>query len=338
MKISSECFKDGELIRFIEAQGKVDCCDFSGKKQVRTIELEELKDFLLALISLYEPVSEGGLSIEDCLEKYTPIFSSKDIAGKVMAHMTEEPKQAPRSYTLKSSLINDSYSWGKTKHSVKSEYRFFTSMREYIEPFLPVYETSLPIGKILYRARLTPPTQEGKVEGLSKQKMGAPPCDKASSGRANPAGISYLYLCGDEITPLYEIRSNKGDIATLGSFEVKTELKIFDFNKTPSYFKLFGEYSEIEGIFLSHKLLREVEDDMSKPKRSTDSELEYIPTQYICEFLKLKEYDGVCFHSSLKSDGINIVLFNPENAACVETKLVKILNVDILYEDLSPPN
>lgn len=337
MKISSECFKDGELIRFIEAQGEVDCCDFSGKKQVRTIELEELKDFLLALISLYEPVSEGGLSIEDCLEKYTPIFSSKDIAGKVMAHMTEEPKQAPQSYTLKSSLTNDSYSWGKTKHSVKSEYRFFTSMHKYIEPFLPVYETYLPIGKILYRARLTP-AKEGKVEGFSKQDMGAPPCDNASSGRANPAGISYLYLCDDKMTPLYEIRSNREDIATLGSFTVKTELKIFDFSKTPSYFKLFGEDTEIEDIFLSHKLLREVGKDMSKPKRSTDSELEYIPTQYICEFLKLKKYDGVCFHSSLKSGGVNIVLFKTENVDCVETKLVKILNVDISYEDLSPTN
>lgn len=45
-----------------------------------------------------------------------------------------------------------------------------------------------------------------KFKGYNNLESGAPPKEYASAGRANPKFIPYLYLCEDEITPVYEVR------------------------------------------------------------------------------------------------------------------------------------
>ena len=61
----------------------------------------------------------------------------------------------------------------------------------------------------------------------------------------------------------------------------------------------------------------------SKPVKSGDDTLDYIPTQYISEYVKNLNYDGIVYRSSLtpelddsdhdsdaEIDGYNIVVFN----------------------------
>lgn len=70
--------------------------------------------------------------------------------------------------------------------------------------------------------------------------------------------------------------------------------------------------------------------DLSKPLRRYDSEIEYVPTQLICEFCK--EYvhaDGICFKSSLYPGGVNYVLFDPKAADCVSVESHEIGTIDI---------
>lgn len=64
--------------------------------------------------------------------------------------------------------------------------------------------------------------------------------------------------------------------------------------------------------------------------RRYDSELEYVPTQFICEFIKVYTgVHGIKFKSSLHAPGNNFVIFDKEIMECIEVNQVKIKSVDI---------
>jgi hypothetical protein len=63
-----------------------------------------------------------------------------------------------------------------------------------------------PIDKntILFRSRIN---DNGVITPFPKDKMGAPPTEWATAGRANPQGIPFLYLSDAPETTFYEIRA-----------------------------------------------------------------------------------------------------------------------------------
>ena len=63
--------------------------------------------------------------------------------------------------------------------------------------------------------------------------------------------------------------------------------------------------------------------------RRYDTELEYVPTQLICEYCKLNGIDGIRFESSLHKGGINVVLFDAHSAECISVESKEIKNVRI---------
>ena len=77
------------------------------------------------------------------------------------------------------------------------------------------------------------------------------------------------------------------------------------------------------------KILEAIRYDLSKPLRRYDTELEYIPTQLICEYCKRNNADGICFNSSLHSGGVNYVLFNPDDAKCTSVVSREIKSIQI---------
>ena len=77
-----------------------------------------------------------------------------------------------------------------------------------------------------------------------------------------------------------------------------------------------------------------ISSDLSKPLRSFDSELEYIPTQYICEYFKYIGADGIMFKSSLRQNGKNLVLFYPNKATCVNVLPYEINKIFIECKDV----
>ena len=50
------------------------------------------------------------------------------------------------------------------------------------------------------------------------------------------------------------------------------------------------------------------------PTRPNENPLEYVPTQYLCEFVKSLGVGGIRYRSSLRPEGWNIVLFDPTRA------------------------
>jgi hypothetical protein len=61
-------------------------------------------------------------------------------------------------------------------------------------------------------------------------------------------------------------------------------------------------------------LLRSLGRALAEPVRPDDSALEYVPTQYLSEVIRVAGYDGMCFESALDPDGTNVVIFDPANA------------------------
>jgi hypothetical protein len=150
-----------------------------------------------------------------------------------------------------------------------------------------------------------------------------------SEGRANPKGIPYLYLCKDIETTFYETRASYLDYISIGIFKASKSniLKIVDFTK---HLSPFNNATDIIS-FSKGKILRDIiSKDLSKPLHRFDSELEYIPTQFICEFIRyFYDVDGIQFFSSLRKGGVNVVLFNEDKVVCSTVELHQISDVDI---------
>ncbi len=58
--------------------------------------------------------------------------------------------------------------------------------------------------------------------------LGAPPKRIASHGRANPAGIPYLYLGSSPVVAISEIRPHTGERACVADFTTPVDLKLTD--------------------------------------------------------------------------------------------------------------
>ena len=68
---------------------------------------------------------------------------------------------------------------------------------------------------------------------------------------------------------------------------------------------------------------------MAQPLRRFDSELDYLPTQYICEYIKFIGFDGVEYGSAMNKGGINIAIFDDSKFECVDLEVVEIKKIEI---------
>lgn len=86
--------------------------------------------------------------------------------------------------------------------------------------------------------------------------MGCPEKGKATAGRANPLGIPYLYLCKDEKTTYYEVRSVYLDKLSIGKFKIQRDLRIVDFNSKSSLFLSFDGTNTLSDTVVKKRFLR----------------------------------------------------------------------------------
>lgn len=331
IKICANCFQDEELKRYISTSSSKEtgicaCCG----AQSELIDLKEILDFFIELLSLFT-IDEDGKNIIQVIQDDWNIFYSDACAKKILAVVLQNTKNSTISLINKVSYIAEikeiSQIWNKLKKEVKEDTRYFANLNDfdwsnYLEP-----NTEIKKGTFLFRARIIP---EGKSY-LSRKDMGTPPKEKASSGRANPLGIPYLYLCDNIDTTYYEIRAVYLDRVAIGNFKVNRDLQIVDFNSRINLFYSFLSDSNKSMIeVVKHNLLiNEISKDLSRPLRRFDTELEYIPTQLICEYCKLNNADGIRFKSSLHQKGMNIVLFNSQDARCTKVSKTIVSNVVI---------
>ncbi len=219
-------------------------------------------------------------------------------------------------------------SWKQFSELIKHTNRFFSSKfnTDVFASFLNMSLKNYSEGTCFYRARITP-----NSKGFMCEEMFAPPVDKRTAGRVNPDGIGVLYLSSDEKTVLNEARVNAYDYVTIGKFKNTKPIKVVNLSGISKISPfLYEDYFEC--FALNRNVFKEMAHEIAKPLRRRDGPLEYLPTQYISEFVKSQGYDGVEFESTLREGGINLALFDESLVECTDVKTVEVIKVDYIIE------
>ncbi len=172
---------------------------------------------------------------------------------------------------------------------------------------LNVYKNSPEIQSIVERL------QSG-FQGFDAMGSSAPPSDKASPGRCNLQGVSYLYTALDEHTAVAEIRPHFQDIISIAELKPVRPLRLVSFYYDPEAI-VYGENS------LFNCIQREY------ARQNRDKTGNYTVTQYITAFIEHLGYDGLCFRSSLVKEGTNYVIFNSQDCTVLSSKLCYLSEV-----------
>ncbi len=337
--VCKNCFADNELIGFITSQNTIDNCDCCGSHDVEIIPIEELYDFFKELVENFQPNPSGERIISKIQGNWS-LFSNLDVGQNIINYVLENIDSPLISsddlVDFNGDIIENISYWSKLKEQLKWERRYLTNIG-YLTDDLgwdSFFESKTIIKRenIFYRARLHKNADE---QTFLKKDMFTPKKEFASGGRANPNGIPYLYLSDNENTILYEIRASYLDEVSVASFRLKEDLSddivISDFTETPSLYAPSAVNQRIKATLLKQIISR----DLSKPMRRYDSELDYIPTQFICEFIKVfTNVQGIKFRSSLHNSGNNIVVFNQDIMECESVKKVQVSKVSINSREL----
>ncbi len=326
MLICENCFNDVELqIAVSNESSGWGICEACGQ-EANVVDTSFFSDFFKELLHLFQPDKEGS-DIVSLLQKDWAIFINSEVGNAIIGHFLTLDDYG---YDLKEKVgyvnhIRDTISiWNNVKMEVREKRRFFTNLSLFDENKLIEANTKIPQNTILYRARIIPSDKPY----LTQEEMGCPPKGKAPAGRANPLGIPYLYLCKDEGTTYYEVRALYLDKLAIGHFKTIRDLYVLDFTSSLSLYYAYNNSTiPLSDIIAKQKTLQLISSDLSKPLRRYDSELEYVPTQLICEYCKINKIDGICFNSSLHNGGVNVVLFDSSSAKCVKVESREIKNV-----------
>ena len=250
------------------------------------------------------------------------IDNSLDIDACILEQKVGIPQLMDNAYLNENSIMGQ-YSWDDFRSYLRNENRFHSKYirLEILAEVLKDTEVVIRKGTVFYRAR------KSSKEGFGRKKMGAPPADIATAGCANSKGISCLYLCSKKQTTVKEIRANAFDYVTIANFKLKRDVRILDLSIISHNSPFYADTDKVK-FLVNEKHLKKIQDDLAKPITSDDSELDYLPTQYISDFAKYLGYDGVKYLSTFDKKAYNIALFDTHACACTYHRNYLIGNLD----------
>ncbi len=335
MNCCKNCFQDSDVKKYILKNGKIKDCDFCGSKSVPCVEPHDLRQMLNPIISLYISVEnfmstdelkefEGDM-LWEILNRDWYLFNIFD--NTMIESLTAQivnTKSYKEDYPLiltsyvvkKEDYYNDENhpseimenKWEIFTDSIKTINRFFLQKEfnhSLLRRMIGICKKTIHKDTVLYRCRISP-----NKETFSSSEMGRPPCEKATPGRANPRGISYLYLALEEETAISEVRPYIGDLISVATFRLTKDLKIIDLENI--VIKRPVKYGHnLSEVIKYLDFLRKLGEFLEKPINPLRTEIDYLPTQYLCEYIKHLGYDGVRYRSSLNK-GSNFVFFFDE--------------------------
>lgn len=328
-----ECFGDRGLRRDIipSLSPSIGDCSYCGTRGVNLVDPIALRDVFALLISVYEP-DPAGRSLVEWLKADWNLFShaamdiahAKELLSEILDDGDIVRKPFSPSATYQSEALA---SWETLRDELMYKNRYFldnppkTDRLEELLVHLPADD--MPTR--WYRARIL----TGDV-AYPIDQMGAPPARLASHGRANPAGIPYLYLGSLPDTAAAEVRPHTGEVACVAEFTVTPPLRAIDLRNPRGLVSPFvlGSAAEIGMLRADIPFLERLGEELTRPVLPRSAAIDYIPSQYLCEFIKKAGYDGVVYRSAV-SDGINLALFNPEKAIGGTVSLYNITKVTV---------
>ena len=141
--------------------------------------------------------------------------------------------------------------------------------------------------------------------------------------------IPYLYCATRPYLSVVEVRPRLGARVSVARIRVNERLRLLDFS-----LQNYPKGMKSVKINLFHALSQLY----SKPVTEDDDTLDYIPTQYIAEFVKRIGYDGIVFKSSLYNDenSVNVVIFNFDKCEAVGSVVYDVTRNDYTCEMEDP--
>ncbi len=363
MKFCQNCFIDKELKRIIASQpekGRCPICGCDNTPLYDTDTDQTIQQGFENLLDIYTfkedlpvsfPEDEIHSLADDLIDNwniFAPPLSSSN-KHKILSSILKERIKKDNNllnrnvgivqkyddrYIFEYSILR-SGKWEDFVDSIKKENRFHNSTinLKMLGSFCSHLVTMYKSGKEFYRGRISE-----NLCGIDIKDMSAPPPRNARPGRANAEGISRLYLASDERTAIHEIRAGAFDYITIGKFIAKQNVSVVNF-------RLINQISPFDDsinplIFAINKnCLEKIDKEMAKVLRQGDSHIDYIPTQYIADYLNSREFNnelpvscnGVEYKSTMNPAGYNLSIFDKELFECAEIKTIQVSGLQYNY-------
>lgn len=359
MKCCTHCFADIEAQKiFSSITGKErGSCDFCGTSDTEILELRtesELSGIFESLIEVFVPSTKAdeasllGLPgpFYKVFQNTWHIFSFNDrerIEQFIQSLFRDDPWVA--------TLLNDSivpavnngagnasdYSflgnggWKKFSEDIKYRSRYGSQIVniENFNKIMRALEVPHDKSKPLYRARIW------NSNGLPAPKeMKEPPRERTEAGRMNPKGITCLYVADNPKTAICEKRPSLKDAVAIATLIPRKELRIVDLSLIDHISPLMDIENEI--LLANQNDLRILKGELLRPQKSGDSEIDYVPTQYISDLIRAESYDGLGYASVMHEGGNNVACFGScDNLFEIDSiKKYEISRVDYEYCEL----
>lgn len=319
----ADCIDDSFLRReFFQKSKLIGICSYCNQPNRHLVEANEFASRFEILIENYRVDPNGKLLIEFLRSDWN-LFPENQLsqlqANVLLADILDNGETVRKKYSRPTFGTSDAeLRWDALRSELKHINRFFPKTDIHLEPLrnrlTGIAIKSSETYEIWYRARI-----QDKNECFSIDEMGAPPNTLASNGRANPAGIPYLYLASEPQTAASEVRPHTGEKLSIAQFALKSSLEFVDLRHPRRSFspliEEIGDEEQFLKLLIEIKFLEGLADELTRPVVPKSATLEYIPTQYLCEFIKQCGYDGVLYRSSV-GNGVNLALFDPIDAEC----------------------
>jgi hypothetical protein len=338
-------------------------CQYCDSKSVQLIEAGELFPFFENLISIYSPLVAGKTidDLEDPLHVGDPLLwlvqedwqvfndrNPENNSGRLLDEIVnstwdddsgESPISWNELYTRRVSLWHSSRAerWDDFCDEVKDKPDLKPTFDDILGEDLSRQEANLNAGTTIYRARpgWAPCDRNGNKQPWQGVDIGAPPPDKAKTGRANREGKVVLYASDQEATAVAEAKPARGFLVSVGEIRVRKNLHILDLGKpieSPNPFTTDQLSYWLEFI----ELLNSFAWALSKPLERADDISDYIPSQKLSEYIENQHFAGIRYPSAMAPAGTNLVLFDPTVVEILTSRLVEVTNVTVAYKNHHP--
>lgn len=328
----AECFGDGGLRESIipslsESEGTCDFCDHKG---VALVTPDQLAPYFQMLVDAYTE-QESGKPLVEWLRDDWLIFPDMDNAHakELLSEVLDDGDIVRRNFVPSLAAAQGQLSqWADLRGEIMHKNRWFLDtsinldrLRELLDLLIAPKEV---LQRTWHRSRLL---NGSKI--YSAAEMGAPPNHLAAHGRANPAGIPYLYLGSTAETAVAETRPHTGESACVAEFAIP-DIRAVDLRSPRAKVSPFilADTNEILQLWSDLPLLERLGEELTRPVVPSGAAFAYIPSQYLCEFVKKSGFDGVVYRSSV-SDGINLALFEPSLAISQKVSVLSVERVSV---------
>lgn len=340
MNCCPNCFKDELLASEVESlSASSGDCDFCGRENVPICPLSAdspLVEKFQGLFDVFVPrgktprarivESRGSLieafnSIWDIfafsdtsrqVELLNQLFGEEDWYKALCDTAVDVTPRAGQEDLSKLRLFGDE-GWSSFSNRIKHESRYFTRLgRERERAFLDflgsVAWAEWPKDRPLYRARLwTKVDDAGKEVPPAKEDLHEAPIDCVSSGRMNAEGVPCLYVADSSVTAVAEIRAGMHDRVAVATLRPKGSFKYVDLGKLRNISPF--DAVDCSSLLVNRDQIKDLANGLAAPVRTSDSRLDYVPTQYLSELIQRNGYMGIGYPSVMTKDGYNIALF-----------------------------